>query len=159
MNRKICGMVLASILLGPLAGCIQVARVPGPAGNVTKISLGPKVQEETQTALIKAKPGDTIEFTAGTFEFTAALSLAVENVTIRGQGIDKTTLSFQKQNAGSEGLLVTRGKLVIEDLSIDDAKGDAIKVNDVDGVTFRRVRTQWTGGEKETNGAYGLYPV
>src|SRR5262249_40994957 len=78
---------------------------------------------------------------------------------LRGQGIDKTTLSFKKQNAGSEGLLVTRGKFLIEDLSVDGTKGDAVKVNDADTVTFRRVRTQWTGGEKETNGAYGIYPV
>jgi parallel beta-helix repeat protein len=130
-----------------------------PLATVIKIHPGPKVQEETQTALIKAKPGDTIEFGEGVFEFTMGLSLAVENVTLRGQGMDKTTLSFKKQNAGSEGLLVTRGKFVIEDLSIDDTKGDAIKVNDADTVTFRRMRTQWTGGEKETNGAYGIYPV
>jgi parallel beta-helix repeat protein len=129
------------------------------AGKVIRISPGPKVQQETQTALIKARPGDTIEFGEGTYEFTSTLSLAVENVTVRGQGMDKTTLSFKKQNAGKEGLLVTRGKFVLQDLSVDDAKGDAVKVNDADGVTFRRVRAQWTGGEKETNGAYGLYPV
>jgi parallel beta-helix repeat protein len=158
MNRKMRGLVIMTVLVGPLAGCVRTVSV-GYRGNVTTINPGPKVQEETQTALIKAKPGDTIEFAAGTFEFTAGLSLAVENVTIRGQGMDKTTLSFKKQNAGSEGLLVTRGEFAIEDLSIDDAKGDAIKVNDVESVAFRRVRTQWTGGEKETNGAYGLYPV
>lgn len=126
---------------------------------VVKINPGPKVQEETQLALIKAKPGDTIEFTAGTFEFTMGLSLAIESVTIRGQGIDKTILSFKQQDAGKNGLLVTRGKFTIEDLTVENTKGDAIKVNEVEGVTFRRVRTQWTGGEKETNGPYGLYPV
>jgi parallel beta-helix repeat protein len=130
-----------------------------PAATVIKISPGPKVQEEALTALIKAKPGDTIEFTEGTFHFTMGLSLAVEKVTIRGQGMDKTILSFAKQNAGKEGLLVTRGQFVIEDLTVEDTKGDAIKVNDAEGVTFRRVRARWTGGSKESNGAYGLYPV
>ena len=28
-----------------------------------------------------------------------------------------------------------------------------------DGIVFRRVTAEWTGGPKETNGAYGLYPV
>jgi parallel beta-helix repeat protein len=127
--------------------------------GVVQIHPGPNVQEETQTALIKAKPGATIEFDEGKFEFTQGLSLTVDNVTIKGKGIDKTILSFKNQNAGKEGLLVTRGKFLIEDLTMEDTKGDAIKVNDADGVTFRRVRARWTGGSKETNGAYGLYPV
>jgi parallel beta-helix repeat protein len=131
-------------------------KTPSPVVN---LKPGPNVQEEVQTALIKAKPGDVIEFAAGTYEFTAGLSLAVENVTLRGQGMDKTTLSFKKQDAGKEGLLVTRGQFTIEDLTVEDTKGDAIKVNDAEGVTFRRVRAQWTGGPKESNGAYGLYPV
>jgi parallel beta-helix repeat protein len=155
MNRWI--VVVGVVLFGWTPGYGQ--DVAKAKGNVVTIKPGPKVREETQTALIKAKPGDTIEFTEGTFEFSMGLSLAVEGVTIRGQGMDKTTLSFAKQNAGKEGLLVTRGRFIIEDLTIEDTKGDAIKVNDVEGVTFRRVRAQWTGGSKESNGAYGLYPV
>jgi parallel beta-helix repeat protein len=130
-----------------------------PAKNVAKITPGSNVQKETQEALIKAKPGSTIEFGEGKFEYTMGLSLTAEGVTIRGQGMDKTILSFKKQDAGKEGLLVNRGNLTIEDLTVEDTKGDAIKVNGGDGVTFRRVRTQWTEGEKESNGAYGLYPV
>jgi parallel beta-helix repeat protein len=130
-----------------------------PDGRVIHIRPGPKVQKETQTALIKAKPGDTIEFSEGRFDLTMGLSLTVDGVTIRGQGMDKTVLSFKHQDAGKEGLLVTRGHFTIEDLTVEDTKGDALKVNGADGVTFRRVKTQWTGGSKETNGAYGLYPV
>ena len=55
---------------------------------------GPGVQEEVQTALIKARPGTVIEFAAGKFEFTRTLSLAVSGVTVRGQGKDKTILSL-----------------------------------------------------------------
>ncbi len=42
---------------------------------------------------------------------------------------------------------------------MEDTKGDGLKVNDAEDVVFRRVRARWTGDEKETNGAYGLYPV
>jgi parallel beta-helix repeat protein len=160
MTRDQC--VLFVFLAAFFTGCSPDADRPtktAPKAQVIRLEPGPNAQDETQTTLIKAKPGDTIEFAAGTFDFTLELSLAVEGVTVRGQGIDKTTLSFKKQNAGSAGLLVTRGKFVLEDLSIDDAKGDAVKVNGADGVTFRRVRAQWTGGSKTTNGAYGLYPV
>ena len=126
--------------------------------KVVRINPGANVQKETQEALIKAKPGTTIEFGDGTFKFTMELSLTVDGVTIRGQGMDKTILSFKDQD-GKQGLLVNRGNFLIEDLTVQDTKGDAIKVNGGEGVVFRRVRTQWTDGEKETNGAYGIYPV
>jgi parallel beta-helix repeat protein len=156
MRLRSLTLPLAVLLAGGAGGCKKEVAAPP---RVVKVSAGPNVQEETKTALIKAQPGDVIEFGEGTFEFTSGLSLAVENVTLRGQGVTKTTLSFARQDANGEGLLVTRGRFVLEDLSVDNAKGDAVKVNDVDGVTFRRVRAQWTGGEKETNGKYGLYPV
>jgi parallel beta-helix repeat protein len=150
------GLVLASVPLGCAANdSASTSSQP----RVVKILPGPDVQKEAQTALINAQPGDTIEFGSGTFEFTLSLSLAVENVTLRGQGMDQTILSFKKQDAGKEGLLVSRGKFRIEDLTVEDTKGDAIKVTGADGVTFRRVRTRWAGGEHDTNGAYGIYPV
>lgn len=156
MNRRL--LILAGMMA--LIGCgrSSVVTLPAPQ-RVVKIEPGPNVQDETQTALIKAKAGDVIEFGAGTFEFTRGLSLAVADVTVRGQGMEKTILSFKKQDAGSEGLLVTQDGFKLEDLTIEDTKGDGVKVNDANGVTILRVRARWTGGEKETNGAYGLYPV
>jgi parallel beta-helix repeat protein len=144
-------------------GCNEAPAKPAAGtssrAQVVRIDPGPDIQKVTQTALIKARPGDTIEFGEGRFEFTQGLSLAAENVTIKGQGMDKTILSFNKQNAGSEGLLVSRGGFLLKDLTVEDTRGDAVKINDGDGVTLRRVKAQWTGGSKETNGAYGLYPV
>lgn len=120
---------------------------------------GPDAQERVQEALILAEPGDVLEFAEGTFEFTRGLSLDVDNVTVRGQGMDRTIFSFANQDAGSEGLLVTSDGVSLEYFAVEDTIGDAIKVKGADGVTFLGVRTEWTGGPKETNGAYGLYPV
>ncbi len=146
-----------------LAGCARTATQtvkPATPSGVIHIDPGPNVQEEVQTALLKVKPGETIELGAGTFAFTQGLSLKVNNVTLRGQGMDKTVLSFKNQVAGKEGLLVGgRDHFTVEDLTVEDTKGDAIKVEGGDGVTFRRVRARWNGGGKESNGAYGLYPV
>ena len=75
--------------------------------------------------------------------------------------MDKTIWNFENQETGSggEGLLVTKGGFTIENLAVEDTRGDAIKVEDVKGVTFRKVRVEWAGEPDSTNGAYGLYPV
>lgn len=116
-------------------------------------------EQTLMTQLIDAQPGDVIEIPEGTFSFDRGLSLTVDGVTIRGQGMDKTVLSFANQIAGAEGLLVTASDFTIEDIAIEDAKGDALKVNEGDNITIRRVRTEWTNGPSQENGAYGIYPV
>jgi parallel beta-helix repeat protein len=123
------------------------------------IAAGPGFQKRVQEALILAKPGAVIELPEGRHDLSATLSLAVANVTIRGKGMGKTILSFKDQKTGSAGMLVTSNGFTIEDLAIEDPKGDALKINGADGVTIRRVRTEWTGGPKTTNGSYGIYPV
>ncbi len=44
-------------------------------------------------------------------------------------------------------------------MAVEDTKGDGIKVKGATKVVIRRFRSEWTGGEKETNGSYGIYPV
>jgi parallel beta-helix repeat protein len=145
----------------PAAGS-SVPATGSSVPQVTRIDVGPDAPKRAQTALIKAKAGEIIEFGPGKFEFTAILSLDEGSVTIRGQGQDKTILSFknQGQGTGGEGLLIT-GKtgITLQDLAVEDPKGDAIKVNGTKGLFIRNVRTEWTGGPSETNGGYGLYPV
>jgi parallel beta-helix repeat protein len=123
------------------------------------ITAGPDFQKQVQEALINAKPGAVIELPEGKHDLDRTLSLSVENVTVRGKGMDKTILSFKNQKAGAAGVLVTSSGFTIEDVAIEDPKGDALKINGANGVTIRRVRTEWTGGPKETNGSYGMYPV
>ena len=117
------------------------------------------MQKQIQTWFLEAQPGSVIEIPEGTFELERSLSLNVDGVTVRGAGMDKTVLSFKNQIQGAEGMLVTASDFTIEDLAIEDSKGDALKVNEGDNITIRRVRTEWTGGPSESNGAYGIYPV
>jgi parallel beta-helix repeat protein len=140
-----------------VVAALLAACEPGPQ----VIKPGNDVQREAQRALIMAKPGDTVRFGEGTFHFTKTLSLDVENVTITGEGPDKTILKFKDQVTGSggEGLLVTKGGFTLRNIAIEDSRGDAVKVSGVDGVTFRNVRVEWTRGPSPENGAYGLYPV
>ena len=120
---------------------------------------GPDFPKKLQEALITAKPGSVIQLPEGKFDLDRELSLTVASVTFRGKGMDKTVLSFKNQKSGSAGLLATGNGFTIEDMTIEDTKGDALKVNGSTGVTIRRLKTQWTGGPKETNGSYGIYPV
>jgi parallel beta-helix repeat protein len=83
----------------------------------------------------------------------------VDGVTLRGAGMDKTILSFKGQKAGAEGLLVNAGNFTLENLAIEDSKGDGLKVNEGENITIRGVRVEWTRGPHTGNGAYGLYPV
>ena len=116
-------------------------------------------EESLQQRLIEAAPGDVIDIPAGVHELSRSLSLTVPGVTIRGEGMDRSILSFRNQIQGAEGLLVSADDFVIEDLAIEDTAGDALKINESNNVTVRRVRTEWTGGPLTSNGAYGIYPV
>ena len=124
-----------------------------------EIKPGHLSYEEIQTALIFAKPGDIIDLDEGIFYFEDGLSLNVDDVTIQGKGMNKTILSFKNQKSGAEGLMITSNKVVLKDFAIEDTIGDAIVVKGAEGISFIRIRTEWTNGPKETNGAYGLYPV
>ena len=119
------------------------------------------VQKRYQTQLIMADDGSTIDLDAGTFTFTGSLSLQdKKRIVIRGKGIDKTILSFKGQTDGAEGLRVSNAEdIVIENLTVQDSKGDGIKTMNVKGITFRNVKVEWTGPPKPENGGYGLYPV
>jgi len=116
-------------------------------------------QKQLQTQLIEAKPGDVITIPAGVHEINRGLSLNASGVTLRGEGMEKSILSFKNQIQGAEGLLVNASDFTIEDLAIEDTAGDGLKVNEGNNIVIRRVRTEWTNGPDEDNGAYGIYPV
>jgi parallel beta-helix repeat protein len=118
-------------------------------------------QKKYQSLFILAEDGDVVELPEGVFELTNTLSLeGKKKVTIRGKGMNKTILSFKNQTDGAEGIRVSDGSdIVLESFTVQDAKGDAIKTMHVKGITFRNVKTEWTGTPGPENGGYGLYPV
>jgi parallel beta-helix repeat protein len=151
----------AALLAVALAGCdagppsadgadtATPAAAPGTALDADGVRL----------ALLEATPGAVVVLPAGRFAFDRGLSLAVDGVTVRGAGSDATVLDFTGQRAGAEGLLVTADDVTLEGFAVENAKGDAVKVNECENLVIRDVRTEWTGGPSPDNGAYGLYPV
>ncbi|WP_339744620.1 parallel beta-helix domain-containing protein [uncultured Maricaulis sp.] len=116
-------------------------------------------QNQLIERLIDAQAGDVIEIPEGVFAFDRSLSLTVDGVTLRGQGPDRTILTFQGQVQGAEGLLVTANDFTIENLAIEDTAGDGLKINEGENIIIRGVRVEWTAGPRTENGAYGIYPV
>jgi parallel beta-helix repeat protein len=157
--RRIALALTASALgvLGALAGCNKPAADPNV--RVGDLPVDTAFAKKLQEQLLDAKPGSVIEIPAGHYHLDRGLSLRVNGVTVRGAGMEQTILSFRDQVAGPEGLLAQASDFTIENLTIEDTKGDALKINSGENITIRGVRVRWTDGPKTTNGAYGLYPV
>ena len=123
------------------------------------IEPGENAHERLQEAMILMSEGDVLLIKSGYYKFEDGLSLDVNQVTIVGEGMNETILDFQDQQSGAQGFLVTSDEVTLKDFAILDAKGDALKVIGAKGINMINLRTEWTGGPKSTNGAYGFYPV
>ena len=118
-------------------------------------------EKEFQTKLILAESGDTLKIPTGIQQLLGTLSLdGKENIVISGNGINESILSFKNQEDGAEGLRIINCKNIrLENFTIQDTKGDGIKVQETDGINMVNVKAEWTNGPNPENGAYGLYPV
>lgn len=146
--RHLLGLITAVTCAAGVADAATIA-----------VAAGPNAQERLQTALIDAKPGDVVAIGPGRFELTDGLSLDVSDVTVKGAGQDRTILDFKGQLAAGEGLMVTSSRVTLRDFQVLNAKGDAIKAKGSDQISFISLKVDWSGPPKETNGAYGVYPV
>jgi parallel beta-helix repeat protein len=118
-------------------------------------------QKKVQTQMISIENGANIDLDEGVFNLTSSLSMEdKKNVKISGKGIDKTILSFKNQTDGAEGLRISNAEnIIIENMTLQDSKGDLIKTMNVKGITFRNIKVEWTGPPSAKNGGYGIYPV
>lgn len=142
-----------------LAAGTALAMAASAHARTIAVAPGDGAQARLQEALIIAQPGDVVELAPGRFVLTDGLSLDVAGVTLRGAGMDATVLDFTGQQGAGEGLLVTSDEVTLRDFAVENTRGDGIKSKGADNVVYYRVRVTWTGGPKETNGAYGIYPV
>ncbi|OQW73075.1 MAG: hypothetical protein BVN33_11325 [Proteobacteria bacterium ST_bin13] len=150
----------AALRTAPIFAALLLASCStGPKTDAQGFVVDPDFEKKLQEQLLDAKPGTVVTIPAGKYALTRSLSVAVPGVTIKGAGMDKSILSFARQTSGAEGLLVTGDDFTLEDVALEDSKGDALKINGTKNAIMRRVRAEWTGGSKTSNGAYGLYPV
>ena len=105
------------------------------------------------------EPDTTLVLGAGTFEFDNAVTIRANGISLIGQGIEETVLAFGSGTTQFNGVDVVGDDFLVQDLTVLDAPKDGIRVEDSDGVTFRRIRATWTNEGDMNNGAYGIYPV
>jgi parallel beta-helix repeat protein len=151
---------LGVILIGFVILFFVVKSEPIPEYNPERNYVEGK-ENEILSKFLLAKDSTIIELDEGHFTLSQSLSLdGVKHVTIIGKGIDKTVLNFKGQTKGAEGIRITNcTSITLQDLTIENAKGDNIKVMDTDGITFKNVEASWTGKVSKENGAYAFYPV
>lgn len=149
------GLLTVLTLLILASGCKE----PPPCDF--EIRPGPAAQNQMQTALNQVKDGCTISLSDGTFEFDRRLTMdSKSDITIKGVSRESTILSFENQEAGADGLLISNSdNIIVKDLTIRDTGGDALKFTDSQSIVMLRLNTIWSGEPSEENGAYGLYPV
>src|SRR6185295_18263305 len=50
-------------------------------------------------------------------------------------------------------------RVTVRDFTMRNPKGNGVKSKDADQISMVSLRVEWPAGPKETNGAYGVYPV
>lgn len=158
MKKILTTLAVLIILLG--AFYLYIAHEPTPEYLPERNYITDQ-EDAILTKFLLAKDSSVIEIPEGHFSISKSIIIdGLTNVTIKGQGMEKTVLSFKNQKEGAEGLRITNGKnIILEDLTLEDAAGDVIKAMDCDGLTFRRVTCAATGRMESSNPAYLFYPV
>jgi len=147
-------VAIGGVVLWLVSGCGG----DDPANSCT-FNLRPGADDQTaiQEALIDATDGDTVCLAAGRYTLTDQLTLDSDGVTIRGT--EGTVLDFSGQLTGSNGIEIRGDRCTLENVRVEDTKGDGVRATSVDFITLRGVTMVWTSGAQSTNGGYGLYPV
>ena len=140
--------------------CVSVFSCKQNKENNTFV-VDEKLQKELQEQFILVEDGGTIELPEGNYKFSKSLSMeGKKNITIKGKGVDKTIFSFLGQIEGAEGMNFSNcNAITLENFTIQDAKGDNIKLKGCTDVVIRHMNSTWTTGADSANGNYGYYPV
>ncbi len=162
MNRRfVVASILCGLTVGVLAACGEDEFPTNSCADVstTCVQIGGGDVTTLQTTANTVEPNTTIILGAGRFAMTNSLTIRTAGIHLIGQGIDRTTLDYGEATAQVNGVDVQGDDFLVQDLTVLDAPKDGIRVEDSDGVVFRRIRAAWTEISDSTNGAYGIYPV
>lgn len=116
-------------------------------------------EQSLNEVIEQADYGAEIIMPEGQFSLKSEIVIIKHGIKLRGQGMDKTILSFKNQKIGAQGIFGSANALEFSDFAVEDSSGNGIKVVSAQSVTFRRLKISWTAGPRRENGAYGLYPV
>ncbi len=155
-------------LLGPVvttwvfSACSSGPACPSGVAEDACVSIGSGTSsEQIENDFATLTGGETIVFGPGTYLMTDTITIAADNVTVMGAGIDQTIFDFSGAKGGDgEGFFAQSVQnLTLEGFTVRDTLGNGVKVLGGDGVVFRSIKTLWTADDPSTHGGYGLYPV
>jgi parallel beta-helix repeat protein len=151
-------MLITMVILSGLYSCTGEGK---KTANAAGFTYSKEFQDKLLEQCITAEDGSVIEIPEGKFLMSKPLSVdGKKHITIRGKGEGKSFLSFLNQSEGGEGFLVTNSiGVTMEGFTIQDAKGNNIKLLNCDSVVIRDMNSTWTSGVDSTNGDYAYYPV
>ena len=124
-------------------------------------TFSPGQEDEIRAAFIGLEDNSEIILKEGTYHFEKlSIQGPLNQISVRGEGPDKTIIDFSGQASGGEGFRVDNvNGFSIKDIRIQESAGDLIKVKNGKNVEFVNLHTVWDGEPEITNGGYGIYPV
>jgi parallel beta-helix repeat protein len=154
---------LARISRSSLLRCMVFALVAVLIGSRTQAEVHRVPIDGFEKALrhhlAMAKPGDEIVLPKGRFELAQGLVLAVNGVSVRGQGKEATVLDFSNQKDGGQAWLVLSDDVAISQLGLENAPADGLVARDVQGFDVTEVSVVWNEPSSKSRSGYGIYPV
>ena len=86
------------------------------------------IEKELQTQLILVESGGIIKIPSGVSNIKGTLSIeGKENITIIGEGMNNSILSFSGQEDGAEGIRITNcTNITLKDFTVQNTKGDGL---------------------------------
>ena len=114
--------------------------------QIITVKPGEKIQE----AIDKARPGDTVLLSSGTYN--EGVVVKRNNITIRGEGQGDTRPVLDGQKQIGNGIIACGDQFTVENIIVKNYQANGVLVNGSDGVVFRDIFADSTG-------EYGLFPV
>lgn len=158
MKRYALYHLLMIALLGSLAAC-NPKTPEDKEGYKTKLTFGPGDETKIAEAFLSIKDSTSIFLKEGKYRFDNLSIAQASHIKIEGAGPNKTILDFSAQSQGGEGIRVTDVKgFTIQGMTLQDSKGDLIKINKSEKVFVSYVHAVWSVSDS-TTGGYAIYPV
>jgi parallel beta-helix repeat protein len=151
--------ILAALVSGSLFISCTSPEEKGAADYKTTLIFNPGDESNIIEALLTLKDSSIVELKQGLYKFDNLSLTQLRHILIRGEGPDKTILDFSSQMQGGEGIRATDIiGFKIENIKLQNAKGDLIKVSKSRDVVFDNVYAIWEKSDS-TSGGYAIYPV